>query len=183
MPFPASVDIGSNSYPSYNSIEDSDIYIAADPAASEIWAALSDDVKGRHSVGASRVLNALSWLGTPTEADQELAWPRTGTGLSGVDDDEIPQAICDGHNELVIASVLGTDIANFVTTASNQKRIKAGSVEVENFRMIVPTYPLPQASWLLIAGYLQSQANVGARSTGTCGESILDRPFKHSVGI
>lgn len=184
MPDQASVEISSNSYPTYISVADADIYLAASSSASATWTALDADQKAQNIVTASRLLDSLSWKGDPTEDDQDLAWPRTGTGVSGVEDDEIPQAIVNAAAELAGMNALGVDIMNFTSTASIEKRIKAGSVEVENFRSFGTTYPFPLPVWRLLAPYLGGPANLsGVRSSGTDGCSITNHDYGHSQGF
>lgn len=168
------VTIGSRDYETYVDVAYADEYLDAD-ATADAWRAADDDAKGRGIVTGGRVLDRLNWPGTKTDPDQLLAWPRTG--VTGYSDDEIPQAIVDANVELAAASVAGIDIANFVTTATTEKSIKAGSVAVENFRQFgigARQFPLPKPAWELIAGLLGvTSGSAMARASGTCGETVL----------
>lgn len=182
------VTIGSKTYDSYADLTTADDYLNADQSA-DAWRAADEDSKGRALITAVRVLNLQTWLGAKTYPDDDLAWPRTGVVVNGetVDPDIIPQAIIDASIALANDSMNGVDIANFTSTAATQRRFKAGSVEIENFRMVggaFAGYPLPKTAWLLISPYTGSTGGmVGARSNGTCGRSILDHPFNHNAGI
>lgn len=177
------VEIDGQHYDTYADVASADIYLAADPNGTT-WAGLDDDQKGRYLVQATRVLNAQRWKGQRVDPDQPLAWPRSG--ISGVDDEGVPQAIFDASIELANLGALGTDIVNFTSTFSVQKRLKAGSVEIENFRSFDTVYPLPQAVWRLIAPYIggtDDGTNGGVRGFGTCGRSITHDDLHHSTGF
>lgn len=176
-----SVTIGSNDYAVYADVDYADIYLEADPSA-DAYRAATADTKGRALVSATRVLNIQNWRGSKTDTDQVDAWPRTG--ITGVDEDVTPHEIPDACCELANALLNGVDIVNFTSTAQTQKRIKAGSVEVENFRSVdIYGLPLPQMAWKLIQPYIGGDATAGARSTGTDGCSRTERPYDHSQSI
>lgn len=172
------VTLGANDYNVYADIEFADAYLEADPDA-DAWRAATDDQKGRALVSGTRVLNVQNWKGSPTDEDQTDAWPRTG--IDDVDEDTIPDAIAQANALLASAVLNGVDIVNYTSTANLQKRIKAGSVEVENFRPVdVEGLPLPQLVWKLIRRFIVGQGVAGARSSGTDGCSITNDPFRHS---
>lgn len=178
------VEIGGAAYEVYADQYFADDHLDADFGAAA-WRAASEPEKARALVTAKRVLDRLLWRGTKTDEDGEAAWPRTG--ISGVDSDEIPLAICQANAELASALIDGTDIVNMTSTGSIEKRVKAGSVEVENFRAIGlagEEYPLPKGPWKLISPYLQGASSAtGARSNGTDGESVADDDYGHTRGI
>lgn len=186
------VTIGRKTYSVYADIDYADDYLMADPGA-DAWRALTDqDDKARALVGATRKLNSTAWQGQPTYEVEpgDLVWPRTGVIVNGaaVDPDSIPGPIVDGCCELASQIANGVDISNFVSTIETEKMIKAGPVEIENFRLAAsqyPTYPLPQAAWLLIAPYTAGAggASAGAFSTGTGKRSVLDQPWGFPTGF
>lgn len=182
------VTINGVDYEVYSDVAYTDEYLNAD-ASADAYRTLDTDGRGRVIVSGRRVLDVQPWAGQKTDPDQEMAWPRSGVFVKGVeiDHDVIPLDIVNANAELANASANGVDIVNFVSTANIQRRIKAGSVEIENFRMPPSQYlvfPLPQPAWVLISKYM---GGAGAASTikanGTCGRSILDRPFDHTTGI
>lgn len=82
------ITIDTNSYQSYATVAEADVYLAADVDLYADWAALDNDAKSRRLVSATRRLDTLRWIGAPTDAMQTTAWPRTG--IEGVADDAIP---------------------------------------------------------------------------------------------
>ena len=80
--------ISGNTYPSYASVEEADVYLAADADLHVTWEKLDVDDKSRRLVSATRRLDTLCWKGTQTNHEQETSWPRKG--IEGVEDDVIP---------------------------------------------------------------------------------------------
>lgn len=163
--------IGGTEYIAYVDLAFADQYLAADPNAANWRAEEDDDVKGRAIIAATRVLNRLRWKGSLAEAGQDLAWPRKGASdrNGAIDSDIIPAAVLDACCELARLVIDGTDINAYRTSAQQKKRIKAGSVEVENFRGAegVPT-PLPWEAWSLISDLVGGTGLMqGSSSTGT----------------
>ncbi len=180
------VTIDGTEYEAYTDLAYADAYLNADINAA-VWAALDDNAKGRDIIAATRVLDRQNWLGSKTDEGQELAWPRAGTGISGVEDDVIPDDIINACCELAMAQAMGIDIGNYTTTQSQERRIKAGSVEVENFKatgLAAIGYPLPKGPWLLIRQYIVGTGTAAfARSRGTCGESVTIPGFGFTEGF
>lgn len=160
-------------------------YLLADASAAP-FRALSEDDQGRAIVLGSRILNGVNWAGQMTDPDQPYAWPRTNveTPEGPVDPDIIPTPVMQAVAELANASANGVDIANMTTTATTEKRIKAGSVEVENFRL-VEGYgtPLPRGAWGLIKRYLGGIPGGGIRSNGTCGRTVSRDRYGYTGGL
>jgi hypothetical protein len=170
-------------YPVYADIAYADEYLGADPTADAWRSTLDEDTKGRALVNATRVLDRLNWQGKKTDEDQALAWPRTGvsTPAGPVDPDVIPIDIVNACCELANQVLNGVDIANFRTTATTQRRIKAGSVEVENFRGAEGyAVPLPWPAWTLISKYLggANSGVGGAIASGTCRKTMTYPGYK-----
>ncbi len=174
------VVIGSNSYFSYSDVANADIYLDASSNA-DAWRASDDDIKGRALVSGTRILDRLLWKGEKTDIDQPNAWPRKNTGITGLDDDETPQAIVDADCELATSIVDGNDWTNQQTTANGTQSLKAGSVEIVYFRGAEGTaLPLPLAVWQLIAPYLAGGSTLtDAQSTGT----EMCNPLERSLGV
>lgn len=171
------VTISGHEYEVYADLPTADAYLAAEPSAA-LWRTGDEDANGRADVSATRILNRMQWPGEKTDPAQALAWPRKNTGLADVDDDTIPQAIIDGSIELANAIRNGYDAANQTsTTASNVKRQKAGSVEIEYFSPdsdAAMRLPLPVTE--LIGPYLAGAGGFGGSfATGTDGCSDFRR--------
>ncbi|MBG0789649.1 MAG: hypothetical protein H0S80_04035 [Desulfovibrionaceae bacterium] len=72
------------------------------------WTGASEADQQKALLMARRLLDLhISWKGTPTDEDQALAWPREG--ITGIDDDEIPEAVETAQLELAL-TLLGTDL-------------------------------------------------------------------------
>lgn len=175
------VTIGSNSYDVYADQATADIYLEAESSATA-WRAALDDIKGRALVSATRLLDRQSWQGEKAEAAQELAWPRSG--ITDVDETVIPQAIIDATCELASAIVGGYDAANKSSTASDTKRQKAGSVEIEYFRSFEDGTRLPLPVHELISKWLLGATGITTSiATGTDGCSEFEDDFAFTRGF
>jgi hypothetical protein len=172
------VTISANDYDVYADVPAADLYLAADFGATA-WRAESDaSQKARALVGATRLLDRLVWAGDKTDPDQLPAWPRSGTGLSDVDEDVVPQPIIDAS--IVLAKLIhaGSKVDSTASTQTgNIRRQKAGSVEIEYFFAQDDPTRLPVEVEELIARFRGSVSFVTLAS-GTCGETITDRGFE-----
>ena len=174
------VSIDGNTYDVYADVDEADEYLAADFSATAWRAEADPDQKARALVSATRTLDRFNWPGDKYDADQALDWPRTGTGLDGVEDDVVPQEIVDAS--IVLAKLIhaGTFTTASSSSASNIKRQQAGSVSIEYFNPLLITDPtkLPSEVWDLIS-WLLAGANVlgGAIAYGTCTPSGFDPDY------
>lgn len=179
------VTIGSTSYLVYADVAMADEYLNADTNAAT-WRSSTDDVKGRALVTATRTLDRQTWLGDKNEDTQELEWPRKNTGVTGVEDDVIPQDIIDACIEMANYIVNGGDPVNAQNVAQKEKCLKAGSVEVEYFRGAEgAALRFPLAVWELVAKYIGGAASsfTGSNATGVTRDDPLCPPFDYSSGI
>lgn len=181
------VQIGGNDYPVYADIATATLYLQADPSSTAFFA-LDAEQQAQYLVAATRVLDRQAWLGEKTDPDQDLQWPRKNTGVPGVEDDVIPLDIIDAACELTNAMVNGYDAANQQSTETGaQKRLKAGSVEIEYFLNTTDfalRFPLPVTE--LIGKYLGSAASPaidGSAAYGTCKPSMTRDHFGFTEGI
>lgn len=181
----ATVDAGGEEFTVYADIDTADAYLAGAFHATD-WASLTDDVKGKALVTATRILDRQRWLGSKTVSDQVLAWPRTGTGVSGVEDDTIPEAIIAGAIELALTVSAGADVQNQATTEETVKRIQAGSVSIENFRSTQQfSARFPQIIQELIGVYLLggSASFGGPIVSGTDACSPFEDKYDFNEGL
>ncbi len=112
------------------------IYFTGSPNAA-VWNALDADAQARLMVQATRLFERLLWDGSKVAEDQVLAFPRTGlTDRNGMPlpTDAVPTIVEEAAYELALILNSSTDVLNKPTTGTNVKRLKAGSVEIENFR-------------------------------------------------
>lgn len=158
----AVVTVAGEDYYAYVDVDMADTYIL--PTFNNItWAALTDDNKGRGLIQATRFLDSLSWADAyDTQAEREVA-----------------QDIINVCIEL--AALIGSGETTFLgvsAPAAEQKRLKAGSVELENFRNLTTITGttqysgLPVSLFAILKPYLAVGAAIGgAFSSGTDGTS------------
>lgn len=177
----ASISIGGNSYYVYGLVAEADVYFGGAIHA-DAWREAEEETKSRALVTASRILDRQDWRGTKTAAGQNLAWPRTGTGIDGVTDNTIPAVIVNASFELALSLIEGSDVQTSASTASNVKRMKAGSVEMEYFRGLdsaATRFPIIVSE--LIGDYLASGAGYvggGFVSGVDCKSRFSDRCYR-----
>lgn len=179
------ITISSVDYNSNAEVADADDYLAADFTATGWQAETSTDKKARALITATRILDRVDWPGSKTDDDQLGAWPRTGTGIDGVDEDEIPTGIVNATIELGRFIYDGSTVGTEAQPDTNKiKRQKAGSVEIEYISPALLSepsrFPLPVQE--LIAPFLGSTGFAGAISHGTDGCSVADDSFRPGFG-
>lgn len=169
-----SVSVGGSEYDVYAAVADADHYLEAEFSdAATRWrdaTKTTDDDKARATVSGTRVIDRQTWPGSKTGGEyQTLQWPRTGTGIDGVDDDVIPQAIVDASILLAAEINSGTNVAGSTSTDDRIKRQQAGSVSLEYFRDLSDGQRFPTAIQELLAPYLAGATSTlaGALSYGT----------------
>lgn len=172
------VTIGSADYDVYAEVADADEYLAADFDAT-LWRDETDsNQKARALVSGTRLLDRQLWPGEKTDEDQPNQWPRTGTGISGVDEDTVPEPIIDAS--IVLAKLIhaGSKVDSQPSTQSgNIKRQRAGSVEVEYFVPVDDPTRLPTEVQEMLAPYLAGSGRSGAVAFGTDGCSVVNETF------
>lgn len=177
----ATVNIDSNDYTTYATIEEADLYAAAAIHASG-WRAADDTTKAMALVTATRLLDRQQWVGEKEDADQELAWPRVNTEVDGIEDDVIPTQVINASIEMAIALVDGATFQNDQTTAQAIQSLRAGSVSITYFRGAEGS-PLrfPLIIDELLRGLLQGSGSSrisSAISTSTrCATSVTSKSF------
>ena len=183
----ATVNVDGVDYEVYEDLDAIDEYLAAAVHGAS-WRALDDDdEKGRYAVTASRFLDRQLWKGTATGlSGQTLAWPRSGTGITGVEDDVIPDPVLFAYYELCLALVDGSGVQNEQNTSQKTQSLSAGSVSITYFRGAEGEplrYPLIVQELLnpYLAGTGTSVA--GAITTGTDGCSVTDNDFGFNSGF
>jgi len=110
----ADLNLSGNSYKSYASVAEADQYLAADAGQAVAWAARDDDAKARALISATRYMAGLAWI------NQDIpAYDAPGDAVRDV---------C-----AILAALVAEDpdLLDGASPASNVKRVKAGSAEVE----------------------------------------------------
>ncbi len=147
----AVIVIGGANYDGYATVAEADTYLAADASRAVAWALLDADAKGRALMSGTRLLERQCWeSGTAPDPTGVIIEPlRDATILLAADISVDPSKGDSG------------------STATNLKRAKAGSAEVEFFRD-TSSLPLPDAPYALLVptGLL----------CGTSGASSTDVP-------
>ena len=183
------IDIDGTEYEAYSDVETADLYMAAS-LSTENWDAASDDTKGKALVTASRLLDRQLWRGTKTGTGspaQVLAWPRTGTGVTGVEDDVIPEGIINGSIELARYLLDGVDVQNEQNISQKISSMRAGSVALTFFRGAEGVaYRFPLIVQELVGPYLAGSGTslaVGAIASGVDGESLTNKDYGYGGSL
>ena len=183
------VVINSTPYEAYADVEETDAYHAANFLATT-WFAQDDNQKGQLLVTATRLLDRQCWLGDPTGlSGQILAWPRTGTGIEGVDENIVPEDIVNATMELALAIADGSDVINSSQPGAQKlQTIKAGSVSLTYFRgaegPVAQFSRFPLVVQELVRQYLcSSQTLLSVGAFGTDGESVTENDLGYNEGM
>lgn len=161
------ITIDGTDFDAYATVATADDYMVAAYHGATWRAALADD-KARSLVTATRLLDRQVWQGRKASDAQALDWPRSG--IAGVDDSAVPQAVVDATCELALSILDGSSVQTNATTEEQAKRLKAGSVEIENFRLSSSTDGAPRFPQIvheLVGQWLASSAPLTATSAGT----------------
>lgn len=141
------------------------------------WDALTDDVKSKALVTATRMLDRQTWAGTKTDESQDLQWPRSGvTDKYGnaIDSSTVPQQILEAQCELALSIALDPSVETNSSTSGNIKFLKAGEAEIGYF---TPTRGgrFPTIIQELVGQFMGAAASAansgGAYVSGTCERS------------
>lgn len=159
---------------SYATVEDADAYMDGAIHGS-VWEDEDYTTKYKALVSATRMLDRQLWLGSKTDSAQLNQWPRTGTGVDGVEDDAVPTDITSATIELALAFIGGSDVQNQQSTAERVRSMSAGSVSITNFRGVdTVASRFPQIVQELVAKYLGgSSSSFAAKATGVDTETIF----------
>ncbi len=183
----AEVEINGESYRSYVSLADAQTYLAAQIEATG-WAAATPEQQSVALVTMTRILDRQRWQGIPVDYYDDGAWPRSGVTYPNtaiaVPDDVIPLQIIDACCEGASQLLNGATFQDAPNTFNAQKSLKAGSVEIVNFRTVGDNPRFPQVIQELIGWWLGGQSTpLGSVSAGTEGRSIMDRTYDVFVGF
>jgi hypothetical protein len=142
----AQVSIGAVNYDSFATVAQADTFNGGDILRAPIWAALVADTKVRALVTATRKLLRLSWAdGLPSLA-------------------ATPAPVIEACSALAADIAATPALAASASTASNIKRTKAGSVEVEFFKQSASDIlPIPQDVYELLAASGLLAAPIGGQ--------------------
>lgn len=122
---------------SYATVAAADTYLDDSLRAGATWSALDDDTKSRSLITATRLLDKQCYIGAKTSTSQTLEWPRKNvTDADGnlVADSTVPVGVINGCIDLAYELSQDSSLETSKNTGSNDKRYRAGSVEIEYFR-------------------------------------------------
>jgi len=179
----ATVEIGGEAYEVYADVETADAYMAASvgPAA-EAWRDAAEVDRARALVSGTRAIDAESWQGEKADAAQPLDFPRTGLTYpdgSAVPSDAYPPEVVTASIELAAMLNAGEPISPAQARQTTARRLKAGSVEIENFRQFGPVGVFPSSVMKLLGYWLAGSGGTGfggAEASGACGRSAFAAP-------
>lgn len=183
----ATVTIDSIQYDVYADVGEAMAYLQASYPVPSFMSADAAD-QARMLVAATRLLDRQCWLGDKTDVAQVLQWPRTSTGVTGVEDDEIPLDIINGAIELASAISEGSEAQSKpIPGLQDIQTLSAGSVSLTWFRgaegqLAFARFPLPVQE--LVGKYMCGSVGIGGvRTFGTDGESVTEQDFGYNDGI
>lgn len=155
------ITIGGNPYDSYEDVAGANEYLAADVMRADAWEALTDPLKGRALVSATRMMMTLPWC------------------------DEVPDPTVDQDSPIPeVCAMLAADLAAkpklFADASGNNaiKSVGAGSARVEFFYPTEGGPPIPSQLWDMLynAGLVclsdadgDSTTDDGPYVSGICG--------------
>lgn len=180
----STITINTIDYIAYASVAEADAYLAVDPVRMATWAALSANDKGVNLVSGTRRLDFLEWMGTKTGGDgQENDWPRTGLTYeeSGnpVSTTEVPKEVENATILLAGSIAITASVSQSESSGSNTKRVKAGSAEVEFFRLQAGKPLQDESAFDLVQQWTEGagvSAATGPLASGVDGESSFCDP-------
>lgn len=184
MPFTyATVTLGTTNYSVYCNLEDADSYALASITA-DAWRDADDDTKDRALVSSTRWLDEANWLGSKTDVDQELQWPRTG--ITDVDPDSLPANLVFACAELATQLVADPALRTGLGTPL-PRSLRAGSASIDYFRpndVFIATF-FPSQVMSLVRSWMSgsSSASSSVIVDGVCGKSKLDDDLGFQHGI
>lgn len=128
------LEVGVNTYVDMDDAKD---YLAGSTNSAP-WDTAAATMKTKALATAARALERCTWSGTKTDPAQALSWPRTGVVDkygNAVSTSVVPQDIINAEIELALAILNDPNTLTQVNTMQTNKMVKAGTVEVEFFRL------------------------------------------------
>lgn len=122
---------------SYATVTEADSYLDDSIRAGLTWATVAPEDKKRALISATRLLDKQQWKGSKADSANTLEWPRIsvvdGDG-NAVGESTVPSGIVNGCIELAYELTQNATLETTKNTGSNDKKLVAGSVEIEFFR-------------------------------------------------
>lgn len=182
----ATVDIAGNTYNIYGSYDEALAYLAAH-ANSTNWDSAETEDRNKSLVSATRMLDRANWQGQKTSSSQALEFPRTGlTDKDGnaVASDAVPTLVEEACYELALQILGDAEIQDSASSGDNIKKLKAGSVSIENFRPTEGRYPrFPQAVHELIWPFLEGSSGMQAPYVAGGDGEVIFPPDEDGYGL
>lgn len=138
MASPDTITISGTDYTVYAAVADVTDILQADYNRATGWAALTSAQQDQAVVTATLRFDRLLWAGERTDPDtQVIAWPRTDMpAIDGITPgtSEFPTRLLRAFAFYCYDLTATADLETQQNAGSNQRRLKAGSVEIEFFR-------------------------------------------------
>ncbi len=164
-------------YGEHKGADSADVYFKGSASAS-LWAAIDSTSQKRLLVETARVFDRQNWKGTITDptTPQPLAHPRIGLidrEGQAVDQNTIAPDVITGSYEYALEGDANPALFGQASTGDNNKRLKAGSVEIEKFR---PTRGVrfPTKVQELVSPFLDIGDRFPGIASGTDGVPAFD---------
>lgn len=170
------VTIGSTEYTVYSDVATADDYFNGSTRFSE-WDAYTSTEKARGLVSSTRLIERQAWNGDKEDSAQELDFGRTGLVDCAGDSITAAQSLTlavEASQILALEILNGTTVESSSTGEDLTKRLKAGSVEIENFRAERDTLTrFPLSVMELLGCFLASNTAIaGSIDSGTDGTAL-----------
>lgn len=120
-----SISVRGNDYPVYGSQDRATEYFAPH-ISGEVFLDAEFSLQQNALITARRLLDQQSYLGAKADSNQTTAFPRGS-------DTTVPVDIETAQYEIALVLIEDPEFFNQDTTGSNEKRLKAGPVEIEFF--------------------------------------------------
>lgn len=179
----STITLSTQDFISYASVAEADRLMLVDPVRGPRWATRTVDQKGAALVAATNRLDLFGYKGSKTGSPQPNQFPRTGiVDRDGVvvPDDEVPTDIATATIYLAGSIATKPAAAGMSGSGSNNKRVKAGSAEVEFFKPTAGKPLADETAYALIQWYLASM--VGAISAGGMASGTCEKPWNTGYG-
>lgn len=172
---------------SYNDLAELATRLGDSMRAASTWESADPDDQSRCAISATLMIDQATYEGTPSDdpPTQTRAFPRDGLTDkydTALPDGTIPEDVKQAHALLSYEILVNQDLEGQISSAETaRKRIKAGSVEVENFApgafSAITRFP-PRIQDLLAPFFAGGDGTAtpegGTEGFGTCAPSQFD---------
>ncbi len=113
--------------------------------------------------------------------EQITDWPRTGTGVDGVVDGEVPLGIKQAQSQLAFELTQDSALEVAANASQNTKRMAVGSLEIEYFRSQILA-KFPPIVWSLLQEFVGGDgSDVAAQAFGIDGQTQFSEESPYGI--